>query len=200
MQQAPTNQRKGPERLPTEDLDRLLEAQIIVAWAGEGGEEPRLGWWKTDMMSEFGGEDLFQRLLPQTWEWAVIQAAREAARRHDAQLRAKVHDPDTLVSLYRLGFTLDERVDERVQELKRSGVSPKEAFPALRGLMSQDWDRGRFLDWVQDHGIAEFDAAPAGRQLKGSPPDALAETVDRLIAALAPLSDQYPLPYFRRPR
>jgi hypothetical protein len=50
------------------ELDLLLTAQLAVAWAGEGhvGEEPRLGWWRSDLTSEFGGRDLFQRLLPRT--------------------------------------------------------------------------------------------------------------------------------------
>src|SRR5690606_21039027 len=91
-------------------LDRILTAQLAVAWAGEGGEEPRLGWWRCDLCSEFGGEDLFRRLLPHTWHWAVLEGAREAARRHDAALRQQDHDPDRLVSLYSLGFEADERL------------------------------------------------------------------------------------------
>ena len=49
----------------TSEVDALLSAQIIVAWAGEGhvGDERRLGWWRSDLVSEFGGLDLFQRLL-----------------------------------------------------------------------------------------------------------------------------------------
>ena len=69
------------------ELDALLTAQIAVAWAGEGGDEPRLGWWRTDLVDEYGGEDLFARLLPHTARWAVLQAVREAARRTDARLR-----------------------------------------------------------------------------------------------------------------
>lgn len=111
-QQAPT---------PTSDLDRLLAAQLAVAWAGESGEERRLGWWRTDLVSEFGGHDLFKRLLPHTWAWAALQGAREAARRRDAELRAKANDPDQILSLFSLGFELDERVEERLNELKRSG-------------------------------------------------------------------------------
>jgi hypothetical protein len=67
-----------------EELDFALTAQLVVAWAGESGEEQRLGWWRTDLASEFGGEDLFRRLLPNSWPWATLQAVREAARRRDA--------------------------------------------------------------------------------------------------------------------
>ena len=76
--------------IPMSDIDMALTSQLVVAWAGETGEEPRLGWWRSDLVSEFGGEDLFRRLLPGTWRWAALQGAREAARRTDAELRS--HD------------------------------------------------------------------------------------------------------------
>jgi hypothetical protein len=63
--------------LPT-DLDTVLTAQLIVAWAGEEGEEPRLGWWRSDLVGDYGGKDLFRRLLPATWMWAVVQAVSHA--------------------------------------------------------------------------------------------------------------------------
>ncbi len=47
------------EPIPVSDIDRLLTAQILVAWAGEGGEQKRLVWWRSDMTSEYGGQDLF---------------------------------------------------------------------------------------------------------------------------------------------
>ena len=77
-----------PLHVVNSDLDLALTAQIAVAWAGEGGEEPRLGWWQTDLVSEFGGEDLLRRLLPKTYPWAMLQAVREAGRRKDEELRA----------------------------------------------------------------------------------------------------------------
>ena len=42
-----------------QEIDLVLTAQLAVAWAGEGGEEPRLAWWRSDLASEYGGEDLF---------------------------------------------------------------------------------------------------------------------------------------------
>ena len=91
----------------TSEVDALLSAQIIVAWAGEGhvGDERRLGWWRSDLVSEFGGLDLFQRLLPTTAPWAVLQAVREAARRVDArelglhQIPLRAHHQDLHVRL-----------------------------------------------------------------------------------------------------
>ncbi len=191
--------RKGRSAVTTEDLDVALTAQFAVAWAGEGGEEKRLAWWRSDLISEFGGEDLFRRLLPSTWEWAVLQGAREAARRKDAELRGKDHNPDRILSLYSLGFELDERIDERLQDLKRAGQPPKEALPALGELMAQHpWKPERFLDWVTSHGEVETTVTPTGRAIAGEPPQALGDMIPKLVAGLAPLAESYPLPHFRR--
>lgn len=50
-----------PQMLTDAQLDVLLTLQLATAWAGErsGDEPPRLGWWATDMVSEFGGHALF---------------------------------------------------------------------------------------------------------------------------------------------
>ncbi len=190
----------GAQQTAVSEIDFALAAQIAIAWAGEDGEDPRLGWWRSDMMSEFGGEDLFKRLLPHTWDWAVVQAVREAARRHDAQLRAKVHDADTVISLYRLGFTLDERIDERLIELKRTGVAPGLALPHFGELVEESWSFDSFREWIRQHGESAHEAAPSGRQLKGAPPDSLEQVVRRLVGALDPLPDHYPMPHFRSAR
>ena len=182
----------------TAEIDLLLTAQLAVAWAGEGGEEPRLGWWRSDMVSEFGGEDLFSRLLPHTWKWAVLQAAREAARRTDAEGRGQHHDPDQVVSLYYLGFELDERIEERLQDLKRSGATPAEALPPLAEIVQEEWDRDAFHAWVTGHGKPNFTAEPIGRRIKGTPPPKLSELVGQLLAALDPTPDKYPLPHYWR--
>lgn len=184
--------------IPLSEIDRLLTAQIAVAWAGEGGEEPRLGWWKSDLASEFGGHDLFKRLLPHTWEWAVLQAVREAARRRDAELRGKDSDPDRILSLFSLRFEIDEHVDERLRVLKHLGQSPLESLPGLQDVMSDAWQPDRFGDWVQGHGEANYVKSPVGRRLRGSPPESLSLLVPRLVAAFWPLTDEYPLPHYRR--
>jgi hypothetical protein len=185
--------------LPSDaELDRILVVQLAVAWAGESGEEPRLGWWRSDLTSEFGGEDLFQRLLPRTWRWATLQAAREAARRKDAEVRDRDHDPDRVLSLFRLGFETDERLDERFQKWKCSGKTPLEAFPALNKVVADSWDQAGFAAWVRSHGEADTVTAPIGRRLKGAPPESLGLLVHNLVSALVPLGDEYPLPHYRR--
>jgi len=196
VEPAPARQERSP--IPLSDIDFALSAQLVVAWAGELGEDKRLGWWKTDLISEYGGEDLFKRLLPKTWEWAVLQGAREAARRTDAELRSRESDADRIVSLYSLGFELDERIDERLQDLKRSGLKPEEALPALSEAMTRAWNKQQFQDWVQTCGEVKSEAAPAGRRLKGGPPAGLDQTVLQLVGALAPLGDSYPMPHFRK--
>ena len=186
--------------IPLSDIDSALTAQLVVAWAGEAGEDKRLGWWRSDLASEFGGEDLFKRLLPSTWQWAVLQGAREAARRKDAELRGKDHDPDGIVSLYGFGFELDERIEERLQDLKRSGRTPEEALPGLGDGIELSWRPERFRDWVRGHATVETVASPIGRRLKGDAPESLDLLVRRLVAALEPVGEAYPLPHYRRKR
>lgn len=156
-----------PASLSTSDLDHTLIAQFVVAWAGEGGEDRRLGWWRSDLVSEYGGEDLFKRLLPNTWDWAVLQAAREAARRHDAAQRAKDHEPDRILSLFALGFEIDERLDERLQDLKRSGTSVPNALPGIVPIVGANWDRERFAAWIGERGGVDLSAVPTGRRFEG---------------------------------
>ena len=195
VEDLPTVRERAP--IPQSDIDTALTSQLVVAWAGETGEEGRLGWWRSDLVSEYGGEDLFRRLLPSTWRWAVLQGAREAALRMDSEVRRQDHDPDRIVSLFSLGFELDERIEERFQDLKRSSRVPEEALPGLT-IVSDGWDRNRFWDWAAGHGAPEGTASPVGRRLKGSPPTGLDHLVRKLIAGLAPEGEHYPLPYFER--
>src|SRR5262245_19296944 len=159
--------------IPRSELDQILATQLALAWAGEAGEERRLGWWRSDLTSEYGGEDLFRRLLPRTWRWATLQGAREAACRWDAEARSRDHDPDRILSIFRLGFEADERLDERFQELKAAGKDPFEALPALAEVVSEGWKPAKFADWVRGHGDPDVVTAPIGRRLKGEPPESL---------------------------
>lgn len=180
------------------EIDLILTAQLTVAWAGEKGEEKRLGWWQTDLVSEFGGQDLFKQMMPHTWEWAVLQAAREAARRCDAELRHRDHDPDRILSLFNLGFTVDERTDERLLDLKRSGVSPMVALPGLKDVLTETWQSERFGEWVQANGKMDCVPAPIGRRLRGEPPASLEVLTRQLVSACWPFTNEYPLPHYRR--
>ncbi len=107
------------------DLDHALTAQLIIAWAGESGvDDPRLRWWNTDLASEFGGEDLFRRLLPTTWPWAIFRALLEAARRVHVAARRNASDPDQILlarSLRDLGLQIPSTRDR--DDLRRSPTS-----------------------------------------------------------------------------
>lgn len=185
--------------IPTSTLDHVLTAQLAVAWAGESGEDPRLGWWRTDLASRYGGEDLFRRLLPASWRWAVLQGAREAARRADAQRRSREHDADRLLSLFHLGVEVDTRLDKRLLDLKRSGKAPTDALPGLREVVVEAWSPTGFADWLGSRDPVDTEVAPAGRRLRGEVPGALDRVADKLLAGLVPLGPEYPLPHFRRP-
>lgn len=187
-----------PARVQSSELDLALTLQCTVAWAGESGEEPRLKWWRSDLMSEFGGKDLFRRLLPHTWEWAVLQAVREAARRKDAELRAKDPEPDQILSLFRLGFEQDTRIDARLQELKRSQVSPQLALPGLSEGIQEPFSRDAFYAWVAGHQTVQTRVTSIGRRLEADPPPSLEAMLRQLVGAFAPASDVYPLPHFRK--
>ncbi len=181
------------------ELDEALAAQLVVAWAGE---QRRLGWWRADMADEYAGHDLLARLAPRTVEWAVLEAARLAARRVDAKGRREAANADDVVSLFRLGFERDERLDERLRELKMAGAPPSDALPSLAaspvgaGIL-EELDRDAFSEWVASHGSANTDATPVGRRIVGERPDSLGGMVRKLVAGLAPLGDTYPLPHWR---
>ncbi|MEE9386887.1 MAG: BREX-6 system BrxE protein [Nannocystaceae bacterium] len=178
-------------------LDQILTVQLAVAWAGESGEDqPRLRWWSTDMVSEFGGQDLFERLLPNTWEWATLEVVREAARRTDAKARKRDSQPDRLVSLYRLGFEVDEQLRDRRRELKQAGAAPQAALPGLGAAMAH-WDPVTFQKWLSQGEKPKTVKEPSGRRLTNHPPPDPVETVRRLAHALLPISDNYPCPHYR---
>ena len=181
-------------------LDEVLSWQVIVAWAGETGEvaeEPRLGWWRTNLVSEFGGVDLFRRLLPATADWAVLEAARQAARRTDAAIRARDHDADRLLTLYRFGFDVDEKLDERLADHKRSQIPPYAALPMLRAPLSAAFRRETFAALIATLRPPDHVQSPAGRRLRGDAPAAIDVRTRNLVGALAPLLAEYPLPHYR---
>lgn len=178
-------------------LDEILALQLLVAWAGEGKTDPpRLGWWRTSLVDEFGGEDLFARLMPRTWKWAVLEAARIAARIADAEARSHAADGDQLISLFHFGFELDEQLDDRLAELKRSEVDPTEALPRL-AIIRQPWNADAFLASLRDLGSATAAASSIGRRLKGTMPASPVDAARELAAAMMPPGDRYPAPHWR---
>ena len=157
--EAPARAARAP--LLVSELDRALTAQLVVAWAGESGDEESGSAGGAPTSCPSSAARIFSGgCCPSTWRWAVLQGAREAARRKDAELRRQDHDPDRILSLFSLGFELDERIDERLQDLKRSGGAPQEALPGLADGIDATWNRDRFLDWVRGHGeVGDHDDA-----------------------------------------
>lgn len=187
-------------QLSHDQLDTILTLQLAVAWAGERGEdEPRLGWWNTDIISEFGGQALLQRLAPSTWAWATFEVVKEAARREDANVRGRDAQPDRLVSLFRLGFEVDEQLQDRLRELKRSGATPHESLPRLFDA-TQSWVPERFERWLTQGACPKVTKDPSGRRLTQDPPKDPAIAAQLLAHALLPFSNEYPCPHFRDQR
>jgi hypothetical protein len=179
-------------------LDSILAVQLLVAWAGEGRCEPRrLGWWDTDLIDEAGGGDFLARLAPQTHAWAALEAVREAARRVDAKARAKMAGPDKMRTLFFLGFEIDERLSDRLTAHKVERRSPADALRFALPISGRAaFSRDAFAKAL-DVGDASFAVVPGGRQLSGVRPSAPDVLVGRLAAALVPLADTYPLPFYR---
>ena len=179
-------------------LDEMLALQFLVAWAGEGRCKPRrLGWWDTDLVDPDGGGDLLARLAPRTHAWAALEAVREAARQTDTKARERHGEPDRLRTIFFLGFEVDEKLWDRLAAHKRASTPPTEALPLPFALGGQ---------WSQDTAIAAFAAGgsptfnavpPVGRQIKGATPASANDLVRQLVAALVPLADAHPLPFFR---
>ena len=178
-------------------LDEILTLQLLVAWAGEGlSDPPRLGWWRTMLADEFGGDDLFKRLTPRTWKWAVLEAARVAARSVDADARSHAADGDHLLSLFHFGFVVDEQLDDRLSELKRSTADPIEALPDL-GVTTKSWDAAAFLKGLGALATPTFAGSSVGRRLKGELPVDRVLAARMLAAAMSPVSERYPAPHFK---
>jgi hypothetical protein len=193
---------KRNDRVSQRDIDSLLSAQLIVAWAGEKGDaddpaSQRLGWWQTNLVGE-GAEYEFKDLLPNTWRWGMLQAVRHAAKIHDASVRAKDHDPDRLLTLYSLGFEIDEKVDERLVQFKQNSKAIEEVLPDVASMINAGWSLERFTTWVAKHGKESTTTVPAGRRLKGQPPEQIHTLLGKLVAGLAPLADTYPMPHFKQ--
>ncbi len=179
-------------------LDAILALQLSVAWAGEGLCEPkRLDWWRTDLIDPAGGGYLFQELLPKTYEWASLEAVRSVAIAQDKQMRQSMAQPDQVRTLFFWGFAVDEQLSDRLLEHKRSGHSPAKVLPLPLDLESQ-FTKASFEEAMRiPNQLADFHVVPGGREIKSQIPEALELIARNLTAALLPLTDKYPLPFYR---
>jgi len=186
-------------RLSRKELDHILCLQFTLAWAGETpaeeDDDERLRWWNTDLLHPDAGMELFNQLFPKTAPWAALCSAREAARRTDHKAREGAADAGDFLSLFSLGFAVDEQLDERIAELRRTGRPPNEALPGLFS-MTLPLDRAALTVCLSRSG-ARWQLSPNGRRLTGAPPDSLTEAVDHLASAIRTLPSTWMAPHYR---
>lgn len=183
-------------RLSEACLDQILAYQICVAWAGEALCEPRrLGWWRTDLVDELGGGDLFARLLPKTAEWSGRQAVRQAAIQTDARLRQERPDADRIRTLFFWGFDIDEQLSDRVSAHKKSKSAPQDVLPLPLNL-TEPFTLRAFEAAIADK--VNIEITPNGRAVQGKMPITPEQQAKKLAAALVnPTPEQYPMPFYR---
>jgi hypothetical protein len=179
--------------------DTILAWQLTIAWAGEGLCEPqRLNWWRTDLVDDNGGGDLFQRLFPNTYAWACLEAVRQAAIQRDQQIRSGMAQPDGVQTLFFWGFDIDEQLSDRLTEHKYS-ASPPEQCLDLPLALDQPFCQTTLETTLQIPGRPiQVTVVPDGRELGGALPQSPELRVRNLAAALLPLGAHYPMPFYRQ--
>lgn len=191
--------RGGMSHLTPEELDEILAIQLLIAWAGEtpGGGTSRLGWWKTDLIDDEAGGDLWKRLLPRTHRWAGLDAARRAAYLTDDRLRRPAKNADSHFTLFHFGFELDEALSERLAHHVLEAHAPAEVLPLLSQIGTK-FDRAR-LAKVLGATVADasFKVVAGGRQLKKVAQEGLPDRARRLAVAMLaePVATAYPVPF-----
>jgi hypothetical protein len=180
-------------------LDRILALQIMVAWAGEGACDPkRLDWWRTDLIDEYGGGDLFARLLPKTAKWASLEAVRLAAIQVDRRKRLEMAQPDGVRTLFFWGYDVNEQLRERLGFYKSSGENPLNALAEYISLdIYKPFLQDEFTEAIRLHHKVDFKVVPHGREIVGDMLQAVDENAKKLAAALLPLAESYPMPFYR---
>ncbi len=188
----------GGVGMKNQTLDDILALQLTLAWAGEGLSDPkRLDWWETDLIDPDGGGDLLSRLFPRTHRWASLEAARRAAIAIDGRARGTMARPEAVRTLFFWGFETDEALGDRLRFHKGSGKDPMEVLP-MPVDVSAPFKRAAFEDALRPPGReSDYKVVPGGRELKGPPPASADLMAKRLAAALLPLAQDYPAPFFR---
>jgi len=184
--------------LSSTEIDSILALQVLVAWAGEGESEPkRLDWWRTDLVDEAGGGDLFSRLFPRTHLWASLEAVRKAAIHIDTQARLSMAKPDQIRTLFFWGFEIDEKINERILHHKNRMAPPIKALPILMDIY-KPFKKDDLEEAIRIPGQkAKYKIVPGGREITDDIPDAAELKAKHLSAALVPFADEYPAPFYR---
>jgi len=187
------------EQFTTTTLDKILAVQIGVAWAGE---DERMGWWGSAVADEFGGFTQLQDLAPSSAHWLALKCVREVAKRVDEHARGSASDADNIYTIYRLGFEIDEQLDQRLTDLihRKAPLSTLlNHIDWLPNPIEQDWDKEAFNQWLRgltsNRGQHKDEAL--GRRIVGDPPADLVEKVSKMANHLWPLNDKYVVPHFK---
>lgn len=186
------------EGIVPEELDVVLMLQFLVGWAGEGlTDPPRLGWWSTQLLDKWGGEDLFKRLLPRTFEWALLEAVRKVAIQVDRQKRLNLAQPDNVCTLFFWGFRIDEKLEERLSFHKQNRSKPQDILDFPLDL-KKEFDRKAFDEAIQLlNPEISWEIVPEGREIKDAMPESIADAAKNLVLGLIPVADKYPMPFYR---
>lgn len=183
-------------RLASDILDRILALQVLVAWAGEfPGGTPRLNWWRADMIDVEAGGYLLEKMMPRTHRWASIEAALRAAIQTDHQKRSDMAKPDAVRTLFFWGFGIDEQLSDRLREHKLHQDWTDEVL-ALPMNISEEFSREAFELAVQRDPAPNYKVVPSGRQMMELMPGGHNLCAAKLAAALLPLTDEYPMPFY----
>lgn len=188
-----------PSTLPTtQEIDRILSIQFIVAWTGESADEPkRLGWWQSDLVDPLGGGDFLKRLLPGTHRWAALQSARKIAQKVDSKARLQLPNPDLVRTIFFWGFDIDFRIEDRIRHLKAEQVAPQDALE-LPFELGSNWNEVTFLKYLNElDADGSYTEKREGRELKNPDHQCQSQAIKQLAKALAPFQSNYQLPYFR---
>ena len=179
-----------------DSLDKILALQVMVAWAGEGACAKRLDWWRTDLVDELGGGDLFKRLFPYTHRWAALEAVRQVAIQVDRQTRLSMAKPDEVRTIFFWGFAVDEQLAAQLSFHKRNGKEPLEVLPfplePNGHFVKDDFEEAIR---IPNHHVAHK-VVPGGREIAAMP-EASELRARKLAAGLLPLADKYPMPFYR---
>jgi hypothetical protein len=183
----------------TNSLDQILAIQIAIAWAGE---KDRLSWWNSEVTNEFGGFTQLLDLTPSSASWLSLKTVREIAKRMDKKARRTANDADNIYTIFRLGFEIDEQLDQRLTDLIHSDSSQKTLLKHVGWLSEpneQDWDAEDFTNWLRglvgDRG--QHKDEPLGRRIVGEASEDLVERISKLANHLWPLTDTYTIPHYK---
>ena len=186
---APPATHDTPEvRVPGKVLDAILSLQLTVAWVGDGRAKDHPKWW-SDESRENGRSSSFG--------WRSLSTAREQAIQADRRGRYRMDHPQQVRTLYFWGQGINNKLDKRLAGHKLKQNDPRTAL-ALPFDPERAYDRDEIehilLGKVE---LIETRNVPDGRLVSHELPPSLLDQAQLLAAALVPLADTYPLPFFR---